>query len=479
MRLLLSVVFLVAVALFFGSCRPDDEKLSMSPSLRLSFDRDSVIFDTVFVQTGSVTKRLWVYNTDKNAVNIERIELAKASGNQYSLIINGQETNAVNNLRLRGDDSMLVLVKVSINPNNNLQPFLVNDSITFRTNGNLQDVKLVAFGQNAYFHLPGPIDCSTPWDSLKPHVIYGEVYVPPGCTLNIQPGVKVYAHSGSLIGVAGTLMVNGTAEHRVQFRGDRREPRYEDDRHPGQWTGIVFAEGLTTTSKINYADIRNAVVGVYVGSNNSGSQINDVELRHCVIKNMISHGLIAYTSNVLAENCIFTNAGEAAVGTYIGGNYKFNYCTITNYGNLFQHDKPSARFEVRTKLSNGLFEEAPLKLELYNSIVWGTFKDEILFLPGSDTGDMELFVENNIIRTDVFRSQLEFTNQVSQFVSYPEFKQPYFLDFRPDSADSPALNKGEILGSFTNPVMVDVFGKPRPLGGSQPDLGAIEVEDGI
>ena len=467
MRVWSFLLLFFSVSCLFSSCKPDDEELNTSPGVRLGFDQDTVQFDTVFTATGSVSKRLWVYNRDRHAVNIERIELARASGTQYSLVINGQETDMATNVKLRGEDSLLVLVKVKVIPNDNTQPFVLADSIRFITNGNLQDVDLVAAGQNAYFHFGGYLDnCNEVWPADKPHVVLGSVGVLPACSLTITPGVRVYFHAGAALVIEGTLLVNGTAENRVSFQGDRLEERY--DNRPGQWFGILL-DSVTTTSQITYADVKNAVYGVYVASPQPGPL--DLDISQTTIRNMIANGLVAFTSDVRAVNCLFTNTGQAALGTFIGGNYEFIHCTIANFGGFFLHDQPSARFEARTKLVDGSFLESPLSLNLYNSIIYGSLRDEVALIGGSGTPTFDF--RNNIIRTDEYESLFESAgdNVVSQAINYPKFDSPSQGNLLPDSANSTvAIGLPGLTG-------VDVRGLARPNpAGSTPDAGAYEVQ---
>src|SRR5688572_8283288 len=102
----------------------------MNPDARLKFSADTILFDTIFSDIGSVTERLIVINPNKNAVKISRIQLPNGSG-PYQLIINGQATNSISNLELRGGDSIYILVKVKIDPTNEENPFLIKDSVVF------------------------------------------------------------------------------------------------------------------------------------------------------------------------------------------------------------------------------------------------------------------------------------------------------------------------------------------------------------
>ena len=110
--LLLLLSMLASVVLLPG-CGPKEELLTTDSSAKLEFSTDTVMFDTVFVQTRTVSKRLWVYNRNKRAVQVEEIRLAGTYGQPYKLIIDGDSGAARQNVLIRGRDSLLVLVKAN------------------------------------------------------------------------------------------------------------------------------------------------------------------------------------------------------------------------------------------------------------------------------------------------------------------------------------------------------------------------------
>ena len=65
--------FLLLAILFFA-CKPE-QLITTDPSAKITFSKDTVLFDTVFTTVGSVTKRFAIYNKNKNAINISNIHL--------------------------------------------------------------------------------------------------------------------------------------------------------------------------------------------------------------------------------------------------------------------------------------------------------------------------------------------------------------------------------------------------------------------
>mgnify|MGYP006186427585 CR=1 FL=1 len=108
---------------------------------------------------------------------------------------------------------------VTIDPNNPDTYYLVSESIIFTTGNKTQDIDLIAYGQDAYFHTANTygdiingddtsrffyhqLECNEVWNNDKPHVIYGYVVVDPNCLLSINAGTNIYLHknSGIIVG---------------------------------------------------------------------------------------------------------------------------------------------------------------------------------------------------------------------------------------------------------------------------------------
>jgi len=470
LKYLLSLFLLSLVLLSLFSCEPAEEMLTPNPAADLQFSTDSLLFDTVFVKTGSVTKRVQIYNYNKNAVEINEIKLGKLTNSAYRVIINGEETSAARNIRIRGKDSLLVLVKVFIEPNSSNTPFLVQDSLVITQNNTVQDVKLVAYGQDAYFYRNQELVCNSVWSADKPHVLYGNVVVKKGCTLTIEKGARIYAHKGASLLVDGSLHVNGTAQERVTFTGDRLERYYESI--PGQWIGIRFF----TNSKenlINYADIQNAEVGIWAGNPDRNPNTYEIQLANCTLRNMYSTGILSFTSDIQAINTLITNCGQHAVAGFGGGTYDFRYCTIANFTPEFKRDTPSFAFTDRITLDNGQHLDYPIKVSMRNSIVWagrrgGQINEEILFLNEGGTRLDTLF-SYNILQTERYQKSLNKTNLFNQD---PQFKST--PDTRPNNFDY-SLDTLSIANGAAKPILgITKDLKDITRDADKPDIGAYE-----
>lgn len=441
------------------SCTPTEDEFTTDPQAILSFSSDTVLFDTVFVSKGSVTKRLKVYNRNRKAVRISNIRLAGAAISPYNLIINGAESPIATNLELRGNDSLYVLVKVNINPSDVNLPFLVSDSILFETNGKQQDVKLVAYGQNAVFHTKKSIGTTT-WSNNLPHVLLDTVLLQEGAVLTIEKGAQIIGTSKAVLLVNGKLLVEGTPNERVVFSGYRREPEYTVA--PGQWEGIRILTKSGDNS-IKYADIRNTLYGVRIGNPGKAGTL----IEGCKIQYTYFDAIVAFTSDVKVVNSLITHFGRYGFGGLGGGNYELLYSTIANYNNILPREEPVlvlADYIPSTDIKN-----KPLQVRLTNSIVYSdggaSFKDEILIDAPSVPA---LEVSNNILRTDLYKTL--FNNSGNILNIDPMFKDVAKKDFSL-VAKSPATGAAIPLTDVTT----DLKGSVRST--KAPSIGAFEFKE--
>lgn len=478
-----SFVFLLSGLLFFiisTSCRKEPN-FNEDPNFRLHFSLDTVIFDTVFTTVGTVTKRLTVHNRSNKDVLIPIVELGGKHLSNFRFNINGRSGIIHRNIEINANDSIWVFVAATLDPNNINTPLLVQDSITFHVNNRRQNIQLVAFGQDAYFHTPTvPATSNFPAYSTisgvlpndKPHVIYGLALVPNDSTLTIQAGTKLFMHNTANLVVlsGGTLIINGTLGNEVVVRGDRLDSYYRDQ--AGSWGRIWLSAG-SINNYINYAIIKNGRIGIHVdtlGASNNPT----LKLKNTIIKNMSTAALFAQGSWIEAENSVFANSGEMLVWLNIGGNYTFKHCTFGNYWTNTTRKNPSIIINNYYKDINGNFQIRDLtKAEFSNSIIYGNKEEEIAldkFQFGASTFNVQF--NNSLVRTE-----LSIPNTIASFNNSlkninPQFERTDSVDYRLKT-NSPAINKGSI--TFSTNIINDILGNPR-VSGSAPDMGAYEKE---
>ena len=452
-RNFLGIIIFIIVA-WGTSCTPDAEEVITENFKALTFSADTVLFDTVFTSVGSITKRLYVQNPNDNAIDINNIFLAGASASSYSIIVNGVAGENFDKQRLLGKDSLLVLVKVNIDPKDESLPFLVKDSIVFSTNGLQQDIKLVAYGQDANFFGNEILACNTVWDSPKPYVITDRILIDTLCTLTIKKGVKIFADKSATILVKGTLKVEGEAENRVLFRN----ARMDIENAVGQWGGIAFLEG-SVDNEINFAVIRNAAIGVLMNTVDNDT-IPELVLTNTIIENMSSTGIFSIGSDVLAKNVLIDNCVEHLVDNWAGGYISYQQCTFDNSSALFFRQEPSMVFTDYFVSQDEKYRvDGDLNLELSNCIVWGQMNEE-LFFDNAGGNELNIFISHSILKTE---RAFDINNNILNID--PKFIDVRDYDFRLDTL-SPAKDKGQELM-----IMNDLDGNLRD---NLPDIGAYE-----
>ncbi len=456
------------------ACEPKEDIITTDSTAKLEFSTDSVKFDTVFVNTVSVSRAVWVYNRQDKAVKISEVKLAQADA-AYQLTIDGQEANQVNNLLLRGQDSLLVLVKVKIPATFDTSAFILTNAITFLTNSNRQQIPVLSYGQNAYFHTKTEITTNTTWEADKPHVVNSFVKVNTGVKLTIAPGAKIYFGKDAALLISGSLQVNGTSNRRVIFKGIRRETLYNDV--PGQWQGIKF-EASSQDNNIYFADIKNATYGLWAANPDQNEADYDLEINQTVIQNMFETGIRSYGADVRAVNSLITNCGQSAVQGLGGGNYQLIYCTLANYTVSFRPETFTLQFSDQLKEADQPIPNYRVKLLVQNSIIWAgnrsnsSYADQIQIKNEAGTTP-QLELKNSVLQTVSFTEHPAFACCNNLLNIDPEFKAPTGSlevntpDFRLDTL-SPASNKALALPTITK----DLDNKNRYP--NTPDPGAYE-----
>ncbi len=427
------------------ACTPEEEIITSDMQAKLTFSQDTVLFDTLFSTIGSTTQFFKVYNPNRKAVQITSVRLSDNSA--YKVYVNGEQNTDFDNIRLLGGDSLLVLVEVLINPQDKDLPFLVKDSLVFTTNQNVQDVKLIAWGQDAHF-LKGPlIKKDTTFAGQRPYVISDSLWIGPGATLSVEKGVRLYFSRGSGVVVHGSLQAKGTAEERVVFTNDRTDGDYANGM--GQWLGMFFGAD-SQGNQLNYADIRNADVGLFVEGDGSEA-IPDISLAHTKIENMSVVGIAAINANIEAYNVLADNCGVNLIRHWGGGRYRYVHCTFANGFNSLQGEA-SLLFADTAATNTAMY------LTLERNIIWGNRSDELIVVKENPASVAE--ITNNLIRTRTY--SFPESNVVNE---NPQFIAPFEYDYHLDST-SAAIDKGKLSS-----IITDLEGQPRD---TLPDLGAYE-----
>ena len=131
MRRYLTILTIIMIV-SFASCKKDI-LYSNDDSLKLSFSSDTVTFDTVFTTIGSSTRQLMIYNNNNENLIINSVRLAGGASSQFSINLDGESGYDFSNVEIYAQDSLFLFVRVTINPNNDNNPFFVEDQLIFET----------------------------------------------------------------------------------------------------------------------------------------------------------------------------------------------------------------------------------------------------------------------------------------------------------------------------------------------------------
>jgi hypothetical protein len=213
MKKLLSIGVGMLILTWLWSCEQNNP--IADPDAKLGFSSDTVLFDTVFTTVGSTTQNFRVYNPHSQPIVIDRISLANSPGTPFRLNINGHQVNSLEKVEIPANDSIYIFVEVTLNPNGQNLPMVIQDSVVFQTNGNAQDVDLIAFGQDVHL-VNGEILKTRTWMNDKPYLVYNSMMVDTLQTLTIQAGTRIHFHKGSSMLVKGTLKARGISSMVVR-----------------------------------------------------------------------------------------------------------------------------------------------------------------------------------------------------------------------------------------------------------------------
>lgn len=468
-----SVFLIVSSALW--ACESDN--FSSSPSIKLAFSTDTVLFDTVFTTIGSSTRYLKVYNTSKSDVRISSVALAGGSSSVYRINVDGRPGPLVKDIPLRSGDSLFVMVEVTINPTLSDAPLLIPDSIVFVTNSNIQDVKLVAWGQDVFLHNAVTIENDTVFPVNKPHLIYDYLFVDKNATLTIPAGARLHFHNNAQLVVAGTLKVEGTVDMPVIMQADRLEKFYADK--GGQWGGVWLSAGSRNNS-IAWVDIKNAIIGLMVDTCFTPGTPTLV-LSHSKIGNASYVAFLARGARVDVDNCLFYNSAYSCVALTLGGRYRFYHTTIANYWGDYMFRKGPAlllnNYYTYQLVQNGPILVEPRNLEeasFFNSVIYGSISNELGLDYKYNGQPVNASFAYNFTDCILRVPSSVNLNESEHFLRVkrddPKFKDIAKWRFELDTL-SPAKDIGDV--SIANSFPIDLNGINRLTDG-KPDLGAFE-----
>lgn len=478
----LRLLTILCILLAFVACREDH--ISDDPSLRITFSKDTISFDTVFTDIGSATLRVMVYNKNANALRINKVWLD--DGLYFKVNVDGEsDLSRAAGLEIRGGDSLFVFIKVNINPLNQNTPVLISDRLHFSVNGKTQSVVLEAVGQDV--HLIKSVRRLTrkdqyTFESDKPYLIYDTLIIKDKLVLNT--GAHLYFHNGAVLINYGSATSKGTLDKPVILQGDRIDQLFDSVPYSyvaGTWGGVYLLDEKAASAKtytFDYTEILSANVGLYCYSEKT-ENLPLLQLTNSRIHNHAVYGLVAQDMNVQAVNCEISNA--AAYCVYLsGGKHRFIHSTIAAYFNSTNvRIQNTPREDVAAVYINNLSKSiAHTDASFVNCIVTGIRSNNLVVatpLPHYYTSE----IANNYIKADSLTIAAAHNNVYWQKTdtmpvfrnTYYKYKEYVYYDFRLDSL-SPARGIADSATAASYPT--DRFGHPRVA--SNADAGCYQYE---
>ncbi len=484
----------LCLAIALGSCN-NDETFTTDSNAKLAFSSDTLRFDTVFTRRGSAVRYIKIINNNDQPLRVSKIFLLNRDKSKFTLNVDGIPGREFQDVEIYANDSIYLFATVTIDPNDpvSVSPFIVDEKVIFETNGNVQELTLEAWGQNAnYFPSrfnggqPVVLTCRNSeisFDDPKPYVFYGAIFI-DSCTVNIPEGTRIYVHGGvaknDLFGIFndgiiyvlrnGRLQIKGTKEKPVVIQGDRLEESFQDDE--GQWNGIFISRG-SRGNTIDYTTIKNSNIGVYV---DSSAQLT---VRNSRFYNTAGSGLLAVHSTVTAENCLFYNNQVTSVVLRHGGDYNFTYCTMASYG-IRASALGLSNFRCY-KEDCSVANVYRLNASFRNCIIYGSDRDELEMSDasqGQTAGIFNVKFENCVVKVQDLISRGQFVNFLGEIcdpcingkATDKVFKDPNKDDYRLDSL-SVAQNYGKPI-TTPRAITIDIENTLR--NAQKPDPGCFE-----
>jgi hypothetical protein len=464
--------FIVTVLSGFFAC----ERLEwlQDPDAKLAFSTDTVFFDTIFTTIGSTTNQLRVYNRYDQPVKISSIALAGGSQSVFRLNIDGVPGNDATDVEIPGNDSLYIFVEVTLDPNNQDSLLFIHDSIIFITNGNLQDVDLVAWGQDVHL-INGEIVETETWINDKPYLVINSMLVDTNQVLTIEEGARIHFHRNSYLYIAGTLIVNGSLDYPVTFQGDRLEQFYQDK--PGQWNGLLFLPG-SHDNRINYAVIKNGIIGIRADT--LASLVTPtLEISNSIITNMSAVGIYARGTTIKASNCVISNCGQFALALLWGERYEFYHCTIANYWGGYEsisRTNPAVAMKNYYKDIYGNIQVRPIEKAFFgNCIIYGG-RDSEFEIDVYPNTVLNYELDHCVTKIDPEKFDLD---DQTRFREIYNFEDPNFISSEDDNyqLDTLSAAKDRGLTDYATLFPLDLNGNSR-LDDDGPDIGAYERIEG-
>ncbi len=425
------------------SCNRDDISFD-NPSELLKFSADTVFCDTVYNQVRSETYAVKIYNNEDKDVLIPKISLGKGATSLYRINVDGKAGTDFKDVPLRRKDSLFIFVEIA--PIANATEAIAEDRINFESPAGNQHVTLFSVVQDAEFFIETETNQNiltenTTWTNQKAKIIFGNLKLQEGKTLDIQKGTKVYFHKNSGLKILKNAKLNvaGDLNEEVIFRGDRNDTRY--DTIPKNWNGISFDQNAVLV--MNYARVFGGTRGLEMTEANA-------TISNTIIHTFQEFGIYAVKSQINASNLVMNNCGEANIGIFKGGTYNISHSTLANYWDFNAALPGLSLYAANEFKGESGPEQGPLTLNIKNTILYGDKENAVEFKPTSGQTFTAIF-QNCLLK---YGTGSNFNVDAGSIKNQDPKFQNYFthkMNLRV-KADSPAKGKGNIATAGLFPV---------------------------
>jgi MYXO-CTERM domain-containing protein len=331
-------------------------------------------------------------------------------------------------------------------------------------------------GPLPYLSDPTPGLYGVVWTSLQltvagsPYTVGGDLTIPAGVTLTIDPGVTVQFATTDIMGsglstslaelrVFGTVHAVGASGSPVTLRSTTSSP--------GSWYGVVFGAGAPA-SPLEHVTIRYAYRGVTYQSSATASW------SHLTVRDTSSYGIYATVGVLAVDGLEITDVGSTAV--YLTGTSRADLTNALIYGNpsysaliVSSSDAVGTNLVSSTLHNNyrGAYTSgASAKLYVKNCIITGGYYGAY-----RSSGTLQVTYSNVWGNTDDYYSVSAGTGCLSA--------NPQFVDV--GSGDFHLQGSSVCIDSGTDQGVpaIDFDGVGRPLDGdgllsAEHDMGAFE-----
>ncbi len=345
-------------------------------------------------------------------------------------------------------------------------------------------------------------------EGLESYELAGDLTVPAGITMTVEPGVMVMGRTHVEVRTLGHLVAIGTPTQPITFTS-------ATNTGGNQWSGLVFDGG---TGELDYTTVRygGRPSSLNTNCNSGGMGFNvgvrnvlagEVRIRNSQIRSAAfncnfdsrDYGLYVSNSRVTVQNTLFANNGNSNTTNPSSGDfavYASGASTVLTFdGNVVRNNRRGLQLNGvgALTLRNNVFKDNPLggvyiaasaQAQLLHSTFAGNGGDAVTVASGGSAALTNSIIANNgagvrvntggagtLERTLWYGNGTNTVGTVGQTGSLtgaPLFAgDGYHLTHL-----SPALEQGVDAG-----MAVDIDGEARPLpAGTGPDLGADEYD---